>query len=178
MRAYDDGCEEESIRIAVVIRVLLHEGNDSSLLQKMNQKLIIRLVSTAKALPSNLVNTIDHAELMAGVTFGDSLVYDPVPAGSPVMPCDEWWNQTVYIQDRTDFRRCDVVLAAANKDGGAHVDMPDRRLKAFMAANWIKTETTSSGEIVETPIGNNHFRMLRRFADEILNSQDLLKLAE
>jgi hypothetical protein len=34
----------------------------------------------------------------------------------------DWWNQIVFILGKTRASRKDLILAAANKDGGAHVD--------------------------------------------------------
>ena len=37
------------------------------------------------------------------------------------------------------------------------------------------TETNADGTTVTTPLENNHFRMLRRFAAELLESQELIE---
>lgn len=71
-----------------------------------------------------------------------------------------------------------MVLSAANKDGGAHVDAPDASLQALQEGFWSRTETNADGMKTTVPLVNNHFRMLRRFADELLKSQELLKLAD
>ncbi len=38
------------------------------------------------------------------------------------MPVGDWWRQTLYVKGSVRLTRQDVVLAAADKDGGAHVD--------------------------------------------------------
>ena len=177
--AYDNGCAEEAIRIGVVIRVLCHDTHSSvSLLKKMGQKVTLRLVTTAKNVSNDFVSTMDFGELMAGMTFGRTLEYHPVPEDSPAILCTEWWEQPVFIRDKTSYTRKDVVLSAANKDGGAHIDTPDAKLQALQEGFWIRTDTHADGTKWTEPIVDNHFRMLRRFAEELLTSKELLKLAD
>jgi hypothetical protein len=121
---------------------------------------------------------MDFGELMAGMTFGYTLEYDPVPEDSPAILCTDWWEQPVFIRDKTVYTRKDVVLSAANKDGGAHVDNPDAKLQALQAGFWIRTMTHADGTKRTEPLADNHFRMLRRFAEELLSSKELLKLAD
>lgn len=71
-----------------------------------------------------------------------------------------------------------MVLSAANKDGGAHVDTPDAKLQALQEGFWIMMETHADGTKRTKPLVDNHFRMLRRFAEELLTSKYLLKLAD
>ncbi len=177
--AYDNGCIEEAIRIGVVIRVLCHDTQSSvSLLKQMGQKATLRLVTTAKTLSDDLLADMDFGELMAGMTFGHTLEYDPVPEESPAILCPDWWEQPVFIRDKKAYKRKDVVLSAANKDGGAHVDNPDAKLQALQEGFWIRTVTHADGTQKAEPLADNHFRMLRRFAEELLSSKELLKLAD
>lgn len=177
--AYDNGFVEEAIRIGVVIRVLCHDTQSSvSLLKQMGQKATLRLVTTAKTLSNDLLADMDFGELMAGMTFGHTLEYDPVPEDSPAILCPDWWEQPVFIRDKTAYTRKDVVLSAANKDGGAHVDNPDAKLQALQEGFWIRIVTHSDGTQKAEPVADNHFRMLRRFAEELLSSKELIKLAD
>lgn len=176
--AYDAGHVEEAVRIGVAIRVLLHDTKASkSLLNQMGMKDSLQLVSTATTFPDHLLVNMDFVEFMGGMTFGNDLTYDPVPSGTPTIPCLEWWTQPVFLRDKVTYSRRDVVLAAANKDGGAHVDTPDAKLLALHEGFWMRTSTAADGTPSTTPLVNNHFRMLRRFADELLSSQELLALA-
>lgn len=177
--AYDSGCAEEAIRIGVAIRVLCHDTQSSeSLLKQMGQRHTLPLVTTAKTVPTEFLETTDFGELMAGMTFGQTLEYDPVPEDAPAFLCADWWEQPVFIRDKKTYTRKDVVLAAANKDGGAHVDNPDAKLQALQEGFWIRTVTHADGTKKTEPLADNHFRMLRRFAEELLSSKELLKLAD
>lgn len=176
--AYDKGCVDEAIRIGVVIRVLCHDTQSSkSLLNKIGQSSCLRLVTTAKTLSDDLLVALDFGELMAGMSIGHNLEYDSVPEDSPTILCSDWWEQPVFIRDKKSYTRKDVVLSAANKDGGAHVDNPDAKLKALQEGFWVKSVTHAGGTFITEPLIDNHFRMLRRFAEELLSSTELLKLA-
>lgn len=177
--AYDQGSPEEAIRIAVVIRVLCHDTRSStSLLTHMGQKGSLQLVTTAKALPPSIAaSPLAYGELLGGMVFGETIHHTPVPPGSPTLACPAWWDQTIYIHANEPYSRKDVVLAAAHKDGGAHVDEPDVDLKALRDGFWMKVSRNAAGEEVHESIGDTHFRMLRRLADELLHSPGLLALA-
>ena len=144
----------------------------------MGQKVTLRLVTTAKSLSNDLLADMDFGELMAGMTFGHPLEYDLVPENSPAILCADWWEQPIFIRDKKAYTRKDIVLAAANKDGGAHVDNPDAKLQALQEGFWIRTVTHADGTKKTEPLADNHFRMLRRFAEELLSSKELLKLAD
>lgn len=177
--AYDTGCVEEAIRIGVVIRVLCHDTPSSvSLLKQLGQKATLRLVTTSKTCSSELLSEMDYGELMTGMIFGRTFEYAPIPEDSPAILCPDWWEQPVYIRNKTPYTRKDVVLSAANKDGGAHVDHLDAKLKALQGGFWIRTVTQADGKKRAEPLTNNHFRMLRRFAEELLTSKGLLKLTD
>jgi len=177
--AYDKGCVEGAIRIGVVIRVIFHDTKNSvSLLKLMNRKSTLKLVTTAKTLSNDLLSDMDFVELMAGMVFGSTLEYAPVSDDSSIIPCLDWWKQTVFIRDNKSYTREDIVLLAANKDGGAHIHKrPDGELQVLQESFWEKVVTYPDGmKRIET-LSDNHFRMLRRFAGELLSSKDLLDLA-
>jgi len=178
--AFDAGCEDEAVRIAVAIRVLCHDTDHRrgsvSLFRQLQRKQSLQLVTSARTLPDDMRADVDFAELLAGMTIGKTIRYSRIPEGLPTIACSDWWVQPVFYRDRVMYSRKEVVLAAANKDGGAHVDDPDSKLQAFRKGFWHKTVAHGGGRRVTVPVENNHFRMLRRFADELLSSQELLEL--
>lgn len=178
-RAYDQGAPEEAIRLAVVIRVLCHDtGASTSLLSLLGEKDTLEVVTTARALPPTIAaHPLPYGELLSGMVFGETIHHTPIPAGSPVLTFTDWWTQTVHIQANEPYSRKDVVLAAAHKDGGAHVDEPDSDLIALRTGFWMKVYVNADGQKVQQSIGDTHFRLLRRFADELLHSPALLALA-
>ena len=60
------------------------------------------------------------------IVAGAQHEYAPSLDDSPVrayIPLQRWWEQVVYVlSPELRLRRRDIVLTAANKDGGAHVD--------------------------------------------------------
>lgn len=168
---YDEGCKEEALRIAVAMRVLFHDTKYSiSLFQQLGNKDAIQIVTTAKSVPVESVYEIDFGELMGGVTIGESWEYDPIQEGALTISGADWWNEPVFIRNGRLISRKQIVLAAANKDGGAHVGEPDDDLRAGQEGFWISTRVQHDGRTVSGPMVNNHFRMLRRFAEELLKS--------
>lgn len=175
--SYDQGHKEEAVRIAVVIRVLFHDTRRSaSLLERMGQMDAVQVISTAASPPVNLGVEIDYGELLRDATFGREIRYNPVPPDSPTISCRAWWMQPILLRDRVLYTRRDVVLSAANKDGGAHVDDPDDKLLAIKDGFWLRTLKRHDGTSVKVPEQDVHFRMLRRLADELLCSRALLAL--
>lgn len=48
--------------------------------------------------------------------------YFRAPQQSRLLPFHDWWTEVVFRNDNQYLTRGDLVLAIANKDGGAHVD--------------------------------------------------------
>ncbi len=155
--SYDNGAEGEAKRLAITIRVLVHDTKKSkSLLLQLNMKHLLRMHDTN--LRFNPRNLLPHQGLVVTriegqgdtsteVTFtliGKEEPYDQaapgqarakvtyvprVSAGGGVITpitvsFEQWWEQEIIIRDKQGqtFSRRDLVLAMANKEGGAHVD--------------------------------------------------------
>ena len=82
------------------------------------------------------------------------------------------------VLDRQRITRKDIVLAAANKDGGAHVDanLTDeyKALTKDGAVGCFVYETL--GNRLEAPIRDAHLVSLRQIGCELLHSPELTKL--
>jgi hypothetical protein len=112
----------------------------------------------------------------ASATWKASTSSDSIKTERPV---SEWWNQIVYILGKARCSRKDLVLAAANKDGGAHVD-------AALTADYETLMTSGergffhyspTGEMgTFQPIMDAHLVYIRQMGHELLNSPDLLAL--
>ncbi|MFL1524273.1 hypothetical protein [Pseudomonas sp. O230] len=174
--AYDRGCAEEGIRIAVVIRVLCHDsGRCTSLLTHMGAKNNLQLVSTARTLPPTIsAHSLPFGDLLGEMVLGETIHHASIPPASPTVLCPDWWRETVLVRNYEPYSRRDVVLTAAHKDGGAHVDKPDKRLEALREGFWVKVSKNDAGEEIRESMGDTHFWVLRRFADELLHSPGLL----
>jgi hypothetical protein len=130
---FDRGLEDEAYRLAVEIRVLLHDkGQSRSLLGQLGEKARLRLMDSANPIiPDNLVPTpgLPMARLGVGLSW-------VAPRGNrdrtpTTKPFDPWWREPVTKDDSGKlFNRSDYVLNIANKQA-AHVDPV---LDAFWAA--------------------------------------------
>ncbi len=178
-RDYDTGIKEEALRIAVSLRVLFHDTKKSSSLLKIagiKEKI-------------NLISTIGTGQFHED--FKDKFVISiPVmmsPKGvnpilgngkfSKLFSANKWWNEVVMVQHQS-FSRKDIILSAANQDGGAHVDSKPSK-KTNELKNGIGTFTaTVNGKKQTKQLVDHHFPMIRQFAYEVLNSPDLTKLIE
>jgi hypothetical protein len=123
--AFDRGLESEAKRLAVTIRVLVHDtANSRSLLNQLGMKEGL-FVDTAEPLDpdnyapySGLVATLGNMQGAKYVPF-----LEDVPHSPRTVPFDDWWMAPVFVDGkRQRFSRKELVLTAANQDGGAHVD--------------------------------------------------------
>jgi hypothetical protein len=124
--AFDAGYQDEAKRLAVTIRVLVHDTHASrSLLSQLGRKGTNFCDSAFDLDPTSLAA---HAGL-AGVSVGRQGVMHAArldgedPSWFRWVDFDTWWSKIV-IRDREgrQLTRRDLVLVVANQDGGAHVD--------------------------------------------------------
>lgn len=123
--SFDAGMEEEAKRLAVTIRILVHDTQSShSLLGQMGKKL--KFLDTSSDLDSN--NILAHGGLISILTEPNQIRYaamlDNLPTDKVKMiDFDSWWNKPVFVDKQgRKLTRQDLILTAANQDGGAHVD--------------------------------------------------------
>jgi hypothetical protein len=165
--AYDLGQDGEAKRLAVSIRVLLHDtANSASLLGQLD-RLNGNFLSTA--IPHDESNLLTHGGLimMGGGKYLAML--DDVPI-KRWMPFQDWWNEIVFVDDRKErLSRKQLVLAVANQDGGAHVDPKLNetyaRLSRHNSLGWVVTDGKTS-----KPIPKPERAAIRQIAHEVLVS--------
>jgi hypothetical protein len=138
-KAYDDGNEPEAKRLAVSLRVLLHDTKNShSLLSHLRVKDQLPFTDSAAADPPQRPTVVFafsgglciprmHVQEGKGeATFEPPLGNMELRSLSRVHPdlCfEDWWNWPLLTDaEGNTFTRRDFVLAVVNKDGGAHVD--------------------------------------------------------
>jgi len=180
--AFDQGHEEEAKRIAVVLRVLLHDTQQSvSLLGQLRQLRIMSFLDTADPIdPRNMLTTLGLC-MVQMTTGGDgpSARYVPYLGDAPRQPrwrpFDEWWMQPVSRahtgSGNLDVSRRRYVLSLADKEGGAHVD-PDmdefyRAITRDNAMSWqYSTDHNPPKPLDNDPI----LAMVRQIGYEVLES--------
>ena len=126
--AFDQGYEDEAKRLAVTLRVLLHETTQShSLLGQLGRR---QGAFVDTALPAHTGNLMTHGGLVF-VAMGPPetryvAMLDDVPIATSA-PFDQWWDTPVFIdRDGSSLTRKQLILIAANQDGGAHIDPAPR----------------------------------------------------
>jgi hypothetical protein len=167
--AYDSGDHDEAIRVATIARILLHDTkNSTSLLTHLDAKNI------------NLLSTCPPREFLPTVGFFDGVCgfpsFQPKLGSSSFngdIPLSDWWNQVTMIVSRGEqLSRSRIILSAANKDGGTHVD---NRLPADYERMKQGVWTTIS-EYGEEKLPNHNLKALRQIGYELLNSKELVGL--
>lgn len=170
--AFDDGYTDEFKRLAVTLRVLVHDTPKShSLLRQLGMK------------GGNFAaysKPIDGRNLLTDWSLGIMSIGSEGVALLPALDCrgiaprllqfDDWWSELVYRDPQAGITldRKTIVLAVANKDGGAHVDpeIDDR---------YAHLVNEGTGWIAQTPHGVVAIEdlekiCLRHIAFEVLKS--------
>lgn len=181
--AYDQGSQHEAVRLAVSLRVLFHDSRNS-------QSLFSHLHMSDTNLLSSDVGYGDWRDYVATVIN----LASPTPVScTPKMGellhsvsyYKRWTGQLIHKYQGREYHRKELILSAANQDGGAHVDA---KLEAFYEDLASGTNGFSiDGENLVYPMGapynqsikqcanNTHFAMIRQFAHEILATADHYK---
>ena len=190
-KIYDEGERDEAIRIAVTIRTLLHDTRHSiSLLKQMKLKDMIVLASSCSPIPvkrQKLSFEKDPESYVEGIRRGEVVfacdpltTLDDKKSVQPILGekknyynlyVDEWWSQFAVVVLPMDnyVTRKQIVLAAANKDGGAHIDEYPQKYEQLDHGFW-----QTNGQMQT----EHQFVLLRQFAFEILNSPEIKQMAD
>jgi len=145
--SYDEGREDEAIRLAVSLRILLHDSKrNKSLLGQLNKKNSLFLDSATTFNPQNKLS-YEGLICIAMLTSGPRYVamLDDVPEKMKEVNFENWWNNTVFVdKQKRELSRKNLVLIATNQDGGAHVDSTLNEIYAAIskdsALGWVKED--------------------------------------
>lgn len=172
--AFDKGVDAEAKRLAVALRVLLHDTKSSkSLLGQLGRK-SGKFLSTA--LPFNADNPLTHGGLIC-VRFGSLFAsYVAELDNAPFvewLDFDEWWGSAIFRDaQRKIMSRRDLVCVIANQDGGAHVDPAlDATYYALSRANALNWYTIDAAQS-SRPLGDPSGMAVRQIAHEMLRTLD------
>jgi hypothetical protein len=127
--AFDSGAAAEAKRLAVTIRTLVHDNPDA----RPPSKSLLTLLARKETM--DWWDTALHAEEGAYQPNGSLVGYDMHRTPPRYLACldntptkrqvgfDEWWSGEVFkSQTGHVLTRKNLILYAANKTGGAHVD--------------------------------------------------------
>jgi hypothetical protein len=173
-QSFDAGERNEAIRMAVGIRVIVHDTKASkSLLRQLGKKDIL-FYDTAH--PFDSKNLMPHLGLfqihLGGASTGFAAPLDnisPERLGRKIQ-FNTWWDRIVLSDNlKNRFTRKDLVLTLADQDGGAHVDphLEEKyvKLSRLNSTGWIIGEKG-----VERPAERPDYPSLRQITHEVLKT--------
>lgn len=169
--AFDQGFESEAKRLAVTLRILLHDqGNSRSVLGQLGMK-DRNFISTVMPINSDSINAQGG---LIQIALGPPktryvAMLDDVPKRLEKSFAD-WWGETVFVDDqRRLMTRRQLVLTMADQDGGAHVDPQlDAQYHALVKGNslgWLANDGAGF-----TPMQDPARAAVRQIAHEVLIS--------
>jgi hypothetical protein len=174
--AYDAGDEAEAMRVATTVRVLCHETPKShALLAQLGLLGKLLFVDTSGVLPppelseEGLVFVTWASPLAPVGTGGFCALLDKAERSAP-KPFGVWWDTMALEMPGHTMTRKEIVLALANKEGGAHVD-PELTDAAYIAVSrdgsmGTISYTTEDGE-THTVESNPACAVMRQIAWEV-----------
>jgi hypothetical protein len=165
--AFDAGMDGEAKRLAVSLRVLLHDTNTShSLLGQLGKK-NVKFVDTA--LDFDPKNIVPYSGLVSVTMSGHVARLDDVPQSKKV-EFDAWWNAPVFSDTHGQtLSRKDLVLTAANQDGGAHVDPELDEVYAKLTRDNSMGRFVGKNGVLQ-PLEGPERAAIRQIAHEILKT--------
>jgi hypothetical protein len=175
--AFDKGFEDEAIRIATSLRIILHNTNAST-------SLIAHLGFGRKKM---LSSSRGHGDWKDYLTQQIDLSAPQPVRMLPLLgdkfselSIEDWWrHEPVFIHHTKTYSRRSIVLSAANKDGGAHVDGVLERYYEYLCSGEHAIGITGNLEYNGEPPfpqgitiypNNAHLALIRQFAHETLVS--------
>lgn len=172
--SFDNGFENEIKRLAVSIRVLVHDTSQSTSLMALLEQKNIKYVDTSMPYPEN--SKISHSGLVQVSLSASGRASKPLPLlddgpFSRMVSFELWWNGIIFVdKDGNEFSRKDIVLSLANKDGGAHVDKKlDQKYINLRKNNSLGCfDGTADGK--ETPAAEQVPATMRQIAHEMLKT--------
>lgn len=182
--AFYQGQFSESLRVATTLRILVHEtGKSKALLPQLRSDgLELPILDSERELRPGDDEVFRYA---IGIRVGPGVaVWPAVDLGSShysMTIIGAWWNRIVFrfhsrIGPQMTYRRKQVVLMLADREGGAHVDPnenPDyirllEHLPLGFSGNGIRIETPDLARFLTAQAGVEMLECLKRnfFPDE------------
>ncbi|MBT1630469.1 hypothetical protein [Curtobacterium flaccumfaciens] len=163
MEAYDEGREHEAKRLAVTIRVLVHDHGGTSLLTQLGKRDEMQWLTAGAVDPYNLLPSQQLTVMRMEVTDdGGKMSYQPLKeADLLAMPhgwtdFDTYWNEAVIQDGRgIPYSRRNLVLMLANRAGGAHVgklEAAERSLASGTEFGWAFVVGDSVSPFHDNPV--------------------------
>ena len=173
---FKQGHTAEAVRIAVAMRVIFHNGPTSISLLKHLGVSDVDLVTAVPLLDPDDPHVIQNFCLApAGIRL--RRVLDP--ARQRTLPFAGWWNEPMWtLLGGECVSRRNLVMTAADQDGGAHVDgkVEPRYLALASGAASFDIQMEGAG-LFKFPQGDLHYETIDVIGYEVLSSPELLSVA-
>lgn len=181
---FDSGEDDEAIRLAVSLRnIFFHNPHSRSTTRSLVHQLgvfdTVTLLSTGND-PATANNLVRMVVDVGKVEYG----YIPKLENHFTRPLSylQWWlSEPVFIRNRQPITRCNLVSAARDQDGGAHVDdgLEERYWKLIYNSAPVDRDVLPPRDPNEFYFHRNaHLAALRQIAHEVLISDNLTALAD
>ena len=172
--SFDNGDHKQAKLMAVNLRVLLHDTPKSnSLLNQLGIKDTTLFYDSASK-PSNVIETYSGL-VYKGVGPEGGMYVPPLDELPPDqqfkrVSFDQYWVTPIFKDNKGNvFTRADLVLAIANKDGGAHIDAELDESYVDLTRNnslgWMYGNDAESG-----PLKDASLSAVRQIGHEVLKS--------
>ena len=176
-KAFDQGEEDDAIRIATSLRVIFHHTKNST-------SLIAHLSLERSKMLSSSRGRGDFKDYLAfrlHLTSSEPMKCVPLLGKAFIeLGIENWWRrEPIFAHNGKNYFRREIVLNAANKDGGAHVDTEVDEFYEALAAGGSGLGVTGNLQFhgkapyeqgVTHFAKNAHLALLRHFAHETLSS--------
>lgn len=176
-RAFDQGDLAEAKRIALVIRVLVHDTAMShSLLAQLGIKDSLVWADSAPVI-DNDPNIVGRSPGLTAMGLGaDGIAFsarymDSIERSNTTryVSFSDWWERPVILDSNdNEFSRKELVLALVNKDGGAHLDRLNEKTHALVHGNSAGFVCVDIGGGTPSPIPTPIYASVRTVAEELL----------
>jgi hypothetical protein len=175
--AFDQGTEEEAIRIATALRIIFHDaGRSVSLLAHLGLQ-DGRMLSSSRGHG----DFKDYLSVRLDLSSRTPTVMAPMLGGTfTKVSVNQWWkHEPVFVHAGQQYPRRKIVLSVANKDGGAHVDKELEEYYEVLCAGEYAIGITGDLQYSGPPPfqqgvthfpKNAHLALIRQFAHETLAS--------
>ena len=171
--AFDEGNDFEGKRLAVAIRVLVHDTSSShSLLGQMGLKVSNFYDTALEIFPDNPITQSAITGVLTTPEGSEplALLDDFPPPGPKWVSFEDWWNGVILVdKEKRRITRKDLVLFVTNTDGGAHIDETLAQVYADLSRhnslNWKSYSRTGVSDLRGPELA-----ALRQIAHEVLRT--------
>ena len=176
-QSYDGGLLSEAKRIAVTIRIIIHDTSSSiSLLNQIGIKEMDYFDTStnynAQVLP--WLGLIIHEVDLDQGAINYILPLDDGPPSRYIkgkIPFEKWWENIILVDKYGNtFSRKDLILSVCNKDGGAHIDPKLDKAYADLTRFGSAREKYFHGEEEKQIVTPAELATIRQIGHEVLKS--------